>query len=161
MTDTTDLRCCVCAETHPQGTSDKFSVCWGTMYVFDGDQLVPDKHLRALFCKAQCAGMHYLPNEHGNADPADDWQRCTVCNQQSWPNMSFFTEHGEYLCDACIEKRGMRIWDVINGGKGVYVRTDPQHESLNRHHMKPDQRMRTARFSVLISIGETDEAYSL
>ena len=55
----------------------------------------------------------------------------------------------------------MRIWDVINGGKGVYVRTDPRHESLNRHHMKPDQRMRTARFSVLISIGETDEAYSL
>ena len=55
----------------------------------------------------------------------------------------------------------MRIWDVINGAKAVYTSTDPQHTSLNRYHMKPDRLMRTARIIVLISIGETDEAYSL
>ena len=161
MTRTPDLKCCVCATTHPQEASDKFTVCWGTMYVFDGDKLVPDKHLRALVCKAQCAHGYCLPNDHCNADPADDWLECAVCNQQSWPNLSFMTVHGEYLCDACAEERGMRIWDVISGGKAVYDRTDPQHKSLNRHHMKPDRLTRTAHINVLISIGEYDEAYSL
>ncbi len=55
----------------------------------------------------------------------------------------------------------MHIWDVIHGGKKAYERTDPEHKSLDRHHMKPNRLMRSARISVLISIGEYDEAGSL